>query len=328
MQSRLPVRAPHGAGETRMRTLPRPPSMRRRILVAGGASLCLVAGWAIFAPVAFAPVPAWQTVLAMLLYLGAHALRAVRLAIIAGAILGVAARTAALLHLAAAPLVMLVPFKLGEFVRLHQLWVVGRRLPGAVVVLLIDRAMDAVMLLATLAWMGTSLPGMGAGTPLVFALALVAMGLLLATFLIGPEALAGLQRYIVLNHRHPAPLAALPLIDGLRRNVGAGGLLLRRHGALLLALSLMIWALELAGAAIFAAAVIDPVLGNPAGLLFARATREWHLLLGSGGEVAVTASASAALLSLLLVWPAALWFYLGRLEAGPVRRAGEVAHVP
>ena len=152
--------------------------------------------------------------------------------------------------------------------------------------------------------------------------ALTTVGVLIALVIlvIGPRAVSGLQRYMVVNHRHSASLRLLGTIDVIRRTISQGGALLRQHGAALFVLSLLIWALELAAAALFALHVAAPALASADVLLLTRAAQEWRLLFGGAGDPALVASAAAGLLVLLAVWVPAVYLYLPRLAAEPLRR--------
>ncbi len=273
----------------------------------------------ILGEVAFAALPVWMTLAAMALYLLAHVLRALRLGIIAGPLLGASVRTTAALHFVCAPLVTLIPMKLGELVRLHQLWLIGRRLSGAVIALLIDRMLDATMLLGLLGWF--ALIGHPAidQAHMVLVLTAAAVGLAGLVLVLGPSMLASLQRYVLIHHQSPALLRGLPMIDLLRRGADEGRVLVRRQGAPLLVISASIWMLELAAAAIFTTAVMDPGLRNPGLLLLARATQEWLIATSAGVDPAFAASAASGILVLLAVWPAAIWIYIRRIGAEPQR---------
>lgn len=306
------ARPPQGAIPRRMR--------RWRPAVVLGAGASFVAAAALVGPAAFGAAPVWATLAAMALYLTAHLLRAARLAIVASALLGVSARTTGLLHFATAPFVMLVPLKLGEGVRLHQLWVAGRRAPGAVIALLIDRTLDAVMLLALLISLSLSGQSLDGGAATVLWLTGAAAAAAGVAFVIGPRACASLQRYVVVHHRRRTSLRGLPFIDTLRRSLTEGAALLRKQGAALLVISVLIWGMELAAAALFATWALTPELRDAGVLLVTRTTQEWRAATGAGVDPALAASAAASLLVLLAVWPVALYVYISRLDAEPLRR--------
>lgn len=112
---------------------PRADKRQTRLIGAAMVLLALAAlglAVSILGDAAFAVLPGWLTGLAMALYLLAHVLRALRLGIIAGPLLGASVRTTAALHFVCAPLVTVIPMKIGELVRLQQLWLIGRRLSG------------------------------------------------------------------------------------------------------------------------------------------------------------------------------------------------------
>ncbi|MEM1344455.1 MAG: hypothetical protein AAGI34_07715 [Pseudomonadota bacterium] len=300
-----------------------PPRWRRQhwqapVVLGVGSALALTA-IAFAASRVLAIAPLWQIGLAMALYLAAHALRALRLAVLASVMLGISVRSAVLMHFVTAPAVLLVPFKLGELARLQQLWLTGKHFSGALVVLIIERALDAVMLMVLILWLLRAGDAAAASTLLLLIQGALLAGLVL--FLVGPRLIAGLQRYIVVNHMHPASLRVLPHIDVIRRNVAAGGGLLRVHGAVLVLSTVLIWTLELLAIRQFAEYAADPALQSADALLLGRITEEWRLLFGQVLDPALIASSAVNILVLALIWLPAALVYLPRMRAEPRRRA-------
>lgn len=298
---------------------------RTRWLGRGAALLALVAFGAaasVLAARAFAVLPLGLTLLAMALYLLAHVLRALRLGIIAAPLLGTSVRSMVALHFVCAPLASLIPMKLGELFRLQQLWMLGRRLSGAIIALLIDRMLDATMLLGLLAWLALSGHSGLNGSHAVLQLTATAVGLTGLVLVLGPRMLASLQRYVLIHHQSPGLLRMLPLIDMLRRGAEEGRVIVSRQGAPLLVITASIWLLELAAAALFTSAVLEPALRNPGILLLERATQEWQIATARGVEPAFAASAASSILVLLAVWPVMIWSYADRIETEAQRLRG------
>lgn len=272
------------------------------------------------APAVTARATIAAAVMAGALYLAAHGLRAIRLAMLAVPLLGVSARTAALLHVATAPATFLLPLKIGELARLHQLWFAGKRASGAVIVLLLERMLDAVMLLSLFLWATAGGAPAHGGMAITMALTVAAVTIGAIVLLLGPSALASLQRYVVINHQSRHAIRALPLIDLLRLGIGDGAALMRRQGAQLLVVSALIWTLELLAAGLFVEWGGASALRETALLLLGRINQEWRALAGGAVDPAVAASASTSLMVLLLTAPAAIILYVRRLDWEPSRR--------
>lgn len=258
----------------------------------------------------------------MLLYLAAHILRAVRLAIIATPLLGISGRTAMLLHFSAAPIVTLVPLKFGELFRLQQLWIAGRSLPSAVISLLLDRLLDAAMLLLLLTWLVFTNAAGGTGAFIAVLNTAAILTAIIVLFL-GPQILGSLQRYIVINHNTRTILKLLPIVNLLRRGTEQGSGLLRRQGGTLVILSAVIWMLEIGAVALFATHAASPEMQNSAHMLLIRVTQEWQIATSIGSDPALAASAASSLLTLLVIWPLVLHIYIKRLASEPLRRRDE-----
>lgn len=300
-----------------------PRGLRTRGLRTAAVLLALAgfgAAAAVLGAHAFAALPVWMTLGAMALYLLAHLLRALRLGIIATPLLGTSVRSIATLHFVCAPLVTLIPMKLGELFRLQQLWVLGGRLSGAVIALLIDRLLDATMLLGLLGWYALTGRPEISGIDGVLELTAAVVGLTGVVLVLGPRMLTSLQRHVLVHHDSPALLRLLPMIDMLRRGAEEGSRFLGRQGGPLLVITAGIWLLELAAAALFVSAVADPALRDPGLLLLSRLTQEWQIATGAGIEPAFAASAASGILALLAVWPLAVWLYLRRIAAAPPPR--------
>jgi len=182
--------------------------------------------------------------LAGAIYLGSHCVRAVRLAVMASRLLGISGRSSGLLHLVTSPSTMIIPFKLGEIFRLHQLWYLGRSFPGALIIILLERFFDGLMILVLLGIVYAYHGPLETGPLLLLAVTSLAVLAGLVVFVLGPGILRAIQHYVVLNHRNPKSLRHLGQLDGLRQITTRGADLFRAQGAVLLVLSLLIWGLE------------------------------------------------------------------------------------
>ncbi|MEO0821828.1 MAG: hypothetical protein AAF074_15550 [Pseudomonadota bacterium] len=255
-----------------------------------------------------------------LLYLGSHGLRAVRLALLTAPSLQVSARTAVLLHLVTAPLAVFTPFKLGELARLHQLYLISRRLLTVVILLLVERVLDAALLLLFFAWLLSAGEPLGpAADTLVLVAAAVVLSAAIA-FLLGPSALGGVQRYILVYHQRPLARRVLRYVDLARRGVVIGATQLRRQGAQLGFITALIWLMELGAVVLLVAAAFGEGAVAAGALLLSRTMQEWLVIFGGDSEPGVIAAVSINLTALLLAWPACVWLYLGRLEKETHRR--------
>ncbi|WP_269584222.1 lysylphosphatidylglycerol synthase domain-containing protein [Roseibium sp. Sym1] len=253
--------------------------------------------------------------LAGVVYLASHCVRAVRLAVMASRLLGISARSSALLHMVTASSAMIIPFKLGEVLRLHQLWYLGRSFAGALIIILLERFFDGLMILILLGVVYAYHGPLGLGPMLLLAVTSLAVLAGLVVFVLGPGILRAVQQYVVLNHRNPKSLRHLGQLDGLRQVTTRGADLFRAQGAVLLVMSLVIWGLEALAATVLAftyagftetsgiVVLAERVFEGPVGAL----------------QGAVGAWSSLCLLSLALAWPVAMWIYLPRVKNEPLR---------
>jgi len=291
---------------------------RARWLIVWTAVAAFAAGALLLAPRTLQAADARVALAAGAIYLAAHGLRAVRLAVLAGPLLGITARTAGLLHLVTAPLALLAPLKLGELFRLQQLAVTSGQLANSVLVLLLDRMFDALFLVPIMVALAVA-HAPGEIEPATLWLTATAAVLPLVAVVLGPGLLAALQDYVVIHHLDPRALRLLPVLDALRRVTEAGALTARRQGLQLALLSVLIWGAELAATWLLARFVAGST--RDAGLLLTdRLVDLWGFLGGSGQDPALAASAAISLLALLLIWPIALLHYFRRVDFEPRRR--------
>ncbi|MEM9761931.1 MAG: lysylphosphatidylglycerol synthase domain-containing protein [Pseudomonadota bacterium] len=280
---------------------------------------------------AWQQLPAWVLAGVALLYLLSHALRAIRLTLLATPGLGISARSAALLHLATAPAGLLLPFKLGELVRLHEL----RALSGngwllAAMILLIDRMMDAVLLVVLFVVAATIAPT--AVTP-VFYLSVAFLVIAVVTFTVVPRALTQLQRYTIVFHNGDRAPRWLASVDKMRQLCVIGARRLVHQGGMLLLITLIIWSIELLAMAILLIGLPNAGEGTdpprPIGhgaltLLLSRTASEWQAIIGLHDAPLQRLAAVISLAALMLVFPISLRLYLRERRLEPTRRSRSV----
>lgn len=241
------------------------------------------------------------------LYLAAHGIRALRLALLATPALHLSLRTVALLHFHTAPVSFAVPFKLGELYRWQQLARLSRDPVGAAVVLVLERTLDAVVLLSVIAaglLNGELLPPQAA---LLVALLSAATMLGLFVVLLAPGCLEATQAHMLRHHSSRPALRLLQLTDAARLVTGSANALIRRSGVLLLALSILVWGME-SGVLVILADRFEPALRpSLAALPTLTLSAEPGAMLGL-----TSFYAWLCLATLLLVWPVATALFLRR----------------
>ena len=306
------------------------PAVRPHGTVRPGARLLLIA-FPLAAVVLFTPPHqvlgaldalrgAWGAVLAAaVLYGAAHVLRAVRLALLAAPVLNMRVRTVVLLHFHTAPVSFIVPFKLGELYRWQQLAWLSRNPGGSLLIVLLDRMLDALVLLLALAavvgFAGRIAPG---AVPIA---GLLTLGTMLGLFvvLVAPGCLHALQAYILQNHSAPRARRVLRFVDASRLAVGSARERLRGNFLLLLFLSAVTWVIESAMLVLLAHQVSGP---GPLPQLLAHALFP-QVTEGTVPEV-VGLYTLACLLTLLPLWAAATVLYLSRIRS-PLRSVSAFA---
>lgn len=280
----------------------------RGALIAAG----LCAGLAVGAIVLLLPLlgdlPVIAALLAGLIYLGSHVLRALRLSLLSMDMLGISGRTAALMHFVTAPLALILPFKTGELLRLHQLWRLSGTVIYALIVLLIDRMYDSLFLVPVL----LVLLAQGGAPPALTLLTLLAATLPLMIVVVGPKLLTEIQRYVLVNHNNPRTLGVLRQIDALRILVARAADVARRRAPELSLLSFLIWLSEFLVCLI----LVNAFAGRALELLGARLVAPWWSL---GADPVAGPALALATIVLLLPWPLMVFFYLGRRRSEPRR---------
>ncbi len=249
--------------------------------------------------------------MAAVLYGVSHVLRAVRLALLAAPALGMHIRTIVLLHFHTAPVSFIVPFKLGELYRWQQLaWLSGSPI-GSLVILLLERTLDAVVLLIVLAALiivGGQLPP---HTELLSTLLALATMLGLFAVFIAPGCLEAMQVYILRHHSAPRARRVLRVVDSTRTIAAGTNERLRGNIVLLFFLSAAIWTLE--GGTLFVLA--ERFNRETSGFLTSMLTITLSPQPVEGPAMAITnLYALVCLATLLLVWPAATILYILRIR--------------
>ena len=247
-----------------------------------------------------------MAILAVVVYLISHALRATRIAMLSAEMLGTSGRTAAAMHFTTAPFALLLPLKLGEFVRLYALWRMSRDAVFAVIVLLVDRMYDSLFLLPVLGF----LLWHGNAPPALVALTLCAAIVPLAVIVLGPKLLTEIQRYVVMSHQGPAALRLLRQLDATRRLVVKAVKVPRRQAAELCLISFLIWSCEFT----FCLVIVDTSLGAM-DLLGLRLVGSWWA--AGPMDPVVLVSLSLTSIALLLPWPLLSIIFLDRLCRKP-----------
>ncbi len=271
---------------------------------------------------------AWlATLAAATLYGFSHVLRALRLALLAAPALGMNIRTVVFLHFHTAPVSFIVPFKLGELYRWQQLaWLSGSPI-GSLVILLLERTLDAVVLLIVLAAViaiGGRLPP---HTELLSGLLTFATMLGLFAVFVAPSGLEAMQAYILRRHSAPRARRVLRVVDSTRIMASGANERLRGNVLLLLFLSVAIWALE-SGMLFVLAEQIDRQTGGFLTSLLTMTLSPQAV----GGPVATITNlyALVGLATLLLVWPTATILYILRIgsphRSAPARQKPLAVH--
>jgi len=265
-----------------------------------------------------APTPVLAAFGAGIIYIVSHILRAVRLAVLSMSMLGISGRTAALMHFATAPVSLMLPFKLGEIVRLYELWKMSGTAVYALIVLLIDRMYDSLFLVPVL----VILVLQGNASPLLVAFSLLAAVVPLTVVVIGPKLLTEIQRYVVASHNNPRTLDVLRQIDSARLLVIRAAEVSRRRAPELCVISLLIWLCELAVCLILVNVFssIATATDSALDILGSRLVASWWTI---GADTLVQPALAITTVAILIPWPLALYFYLARRRKEPRRKSAQ-----
>lgn len=235
----------------------------------------------------------------------AHALRAVRLGVLLGA--GRARRLLGLYFYTAACSAV-IPFKLGELVRINEIaWWSGSYWRGLLIVW-IERVFDVVALCG----MALFILGTGAQEPKDIGLLLWAIGgfvfLTVLLFLIVPEQLCDLNLHVMRSYRGRKAVYILRMLDSCYQLFDEVRPLLAGKLVTLSLLTLFIWGAELLAVAM----LFD---SNPWQGAVTSLVRQFVLVLGDGGLAAgfLAGFEDVKMLALIALGAVALAFY-GRLR--------------
>ncbi len=228
------------------------------------AGLVLAAGWLIheLAGVPACPALGWGLAAAAT-YLLAHLVRGMRLFLLLydGR---VQVRGVVGTHLVAAAVSHAIPFKLGEIYRVVAVGGLLRRWSRAVMAVWSERLFDVLVLMALVAGLAAIERAPGFDPTAFLVLGAVFLFLSGFVFLVLPESLHLLIRYVVTRHNSRGSLRLLELSERLLAVVARASRVLRTRWATVTWLSLAIWGLELCALAL-ATRAVAPVIGEPAG---------------------------------------------------------------
>jgi hypothetical protein len=239
------------------------------------------------------------------------------LALLTASAFDVSARTTFLLHLFTAPVALILPFKLGELFRFQQLIMVTGRPIGALIVLLLDRVLDAVILLPVFLYILATEESRASASELglvaLLSLVLISAG---AAFLAAPEASRTIQQYIFLRHRRRRARLVLGWLSAIGDVLDRSVRSLRANLAVLIALSLAIWSLEVgATVMLLGAETARTILGATLAVL-ERAMFDWPTSMSSSQSSTATAGFPAlGFIALMIPWPLVAVLYVRRVHA-------------
>lgn len=257
------------------------------------------------------------------LYMAAHVVRALRLGVLIDDD-RVGVRSMFIAHTFAAGVSLLIPFKLGELYRVIEIDRVIRNAsepptggwqPAARALLMvwIERVLDLVTLAAALvmaiAMRSSGAPGLWSGFSPALLLAGAVVLATLAIFFVLPDNIESVKLYIIRRYNAPWTVGLVRTFSAVYDAIGQTPAVLERRGVTLIFLTLIVWALEVAGLSLFLPATID----TPATVLSAVGFFVSKLIpiAGSGqGALAAPGPAYAALVFLALQAVAACLFLL------------------
>lgn len=291
--------------------------LRQDAALVTGLTLVTIAALIIVMPFV-SDTPVGMAIVAGVVYLVSHVFRAIRLAMLCVDSLGVSARTTVLMHLSTAPLALAFPLKLGELLRLHELWKLSGTLVYAFVGLLIDRMYDSLFLIPIM----MVLLATGSGSAAFVTLTLLAAIIPLLVILFGPRLLADLQRYVVAHHNNPRTLYALRQIDAARVVVIQAADVAWLRAPQLGILTALIWFYELLFCFIVARGFAETAtFSSVIDLLGSRLVASWWT---AQADSLVQTSLAIGTIAMLVIWPGVLILYLRRRKHEPRRAASVV----
>jgi len=183
---------------------------------------------------------------ALVAYLGAHVFRMVRTLVVLGNSVR-SVRLVVLAHAVSAPWTGLLPFKVGELVRMYAIGHVTDGFWHGLRAVWIERTFDAVLIAIAVLIALTTLPEVGHA---VVPVGIVSVGLLLATagaVIALPENLATAKLWVMRRYTTDWSLRTLAFLDDMGDAVKRLGELVRGKLATLSVLTAAIWSLEVLG---------------------------------------------------------------------------------
>jgi len=231
---------------------------------------------------------------ALLAYLCAHALRVCRTLVVLGDSVQ-SVRTVALAHATSAPWTGLLPFKVGELVRMFSIGVVTDGFWHGLRTVWIERAFDAVLIAIAVCVAWAVRPEDAAAVVPVGLASVALLGVTAGAVTALPENIATAKLWIMRRYTTAWSLRVLALLDDLGDAMKRLGALVRGKVATLTGLTGGIWALELFGLWLLVgsverlgeglvvgmlailSAVIRPDSDLP--LQFAEAIGSWHAII-------------------------------------------------
>lgn len=244
---------------------------------------------------------------AVLFYGLGHLLRALRLTVIAVPILKLPARLLFSLHFYTAPVSLALPFKLGELYRFQQLGGSGHDWARALLVVVLERALDAVVLSGVCLLL--LMLGLRFQAELVIVAIVLAAAIIIAVLILvaaGP-ALAAMQGYIFHRHFSLRARMSLIVIDSIRRAIAVATHCLRGSFLILILLSLGVWACEWGTLASLTSHFNDQGLSVLIDEITMGLTGDHDRSLS---QTPVYRYCLTAIIVMLLSWPIAASFYL------------------
>lgn len=189
---------------------------------------------------AVTPPPAAAVVLALLLYLGAHGLRIVRMVVLLGE-RAPSLRGVAIAHALTTPVGGMLPLKLGELVRVAALGRASRGLSDGLRAVWIERVFDAsVLAVAGLLVMSQGGHGAGLVTAVAIAVLLTTAALLRPI----PEGLRHAKTFLIRRYTTDWSLVALRRADAAARWLEDARHLVDGRASTLALLTVALWSLE------------------------------------------------------------------------------------
>ncbi|MFT4034543.1 MAG: lysylphosphatidylglycerol synthase domain-containing protein [Patulibacter sp.] len=230
-------------GEQLGRSLAR---LERGGLLLGGFAIAVAAAGVVLASgeleLALGSGGAWAA--AALAYFGSHMTRAIRLAYLAS---GPAAsvRSTAAIHWYCAGLSVLLPFKLGDVVRVERVARLRGDARDAVAVVWLERSLDAAAIVAAITLIAvTGASTEGLRPVLLVTATFVTLTVLASTVL--PTNIRELMLHLVRRDYGPASVHALRLLRAILDTIDRVPRLVHRRLSALLVMTVLIWSLEFA----------------------------------------------------------------------------------